>query len=85
MADQDREVSYTRRTKVLHYGSLEEQERARLAAGGSNSLSETALKTGIQMGNINITEGESLQPSQSSPLEIGDIVCVVTESHYFML
>ena len=42
----------------LHYGSLEEQERARLEAGdGSEGDTSVAVQEGILAGNINITPG----------------------------
>ena len=42
----------------LHYGSLEEKERARLEGGndGGDSFS-VAVQEGIQAGNINVTPG----------------------------
>lgn len=58
MSDDEEQVAYVRRTKVLHYGSLEEQERKRLASGVKTSLSERALNHGIESGHINISDGE---------------------------
>ena len=42
----------------LHYGSLEEKERARLEGSndGADSFS-VAVQEGIQAGNINVTPG----------------------------
>lgn len=43
----------------VHFGSLEEQERARLDAGeGDGDGLSAAVQAGIQAGNINITRGE---------------------------
>ena len=55
---EDEEVTFTRRERVIHYGSLEEQERQRLAGGSTaGSLAKDAIQAGIAAGNINITEG----------------------------
>lgn len=43
----DEEVTYTRHTKAIHYGSLEEQERQRQAEEKSN----------LPAGNIIVSEG----------------------------
>lgn len=44
----------------LHFGSLEEQERARLEAGhASGDALAAAVEEGIRVGNINITPGVS--------------------------
>ena len=64
MSDDEDEVRYTKRTKVLHYGSLEEKERERLTAGAGDSLAGEAIKAGILAGNINISEGKSHRLSQ---------------------
>ena len=51
----------------LHYGSLEEKERARLVGGNdSGDLFSVAVQEGIQAGNINITPG--LLVTSSIPL-----------------
>ena len=51
MSDDEDAVVYTKKTKSLHYGSLEEQEKKRLASG------QDSVQTGIQAGNINISAG----------------------------
>lgn len=47
----DEEVSYTKKDKVIHYGSLEEGEKERLASGNNDAES---LESAIQSGNISI-------------------------------
>ena len=44
---------------MIHYGSLEQKEKQRLATSGSKegSLAREAIKAGIQAGNINISSG----------------------------
>ena len=60
MSDDEDEVAFTRKEKVLHYGSLAEQEKARLdAAGSTGSLAQDAIKAGISAGNINLSSGNS--------------------------
>jgi hypothetical protein len=52
MSDDDQdEIAIVKRTRTLHYGSLQEQEMAREASGRS------AIDIGIAAGNINITKG----------------------------
>lgn len=47
----------------LYYGSLEEQERARLEAGHtSGDAFAAAVQEGIRVGNINITPGTRCDP-----------------------
>ena len=59
MSDDENEVTFQRSVKPLHYGSLEEKERIRLATVGSGgSLSAEAVKAGIAAGNINVTDGK---------------------------
>lgn len=72
MSDDEDEVAYIRtsKEKVLHYGSLEETERARLSnAKSTGSLASDAIKAGIKAGNINISSGEVIEidddPSES--------------------
>ena len=45
---------------MIHYGSLEQKEKNRLATAGSKqgSLAKEAIKAGIQAGNINISSGK---------------------------
>ena len=49
----------------IHFGSLEEHERARLMAGSGGTVS-SAVQEGILAGNINIT---------SPGLKLGDLAC----------
>ncbi len=42
----------------LHFGSLEEQEKARLEREGENGGLSAAVLAGINAGNINIDDGE---------------------------
>lgn len=52
----------------LYYGSLEEQERARLEAGHtSGDAFAAAVQEGIRAGNINITPGVNLGTATSRP------------------
>ena len=57
MSDEDDiELVVPKKTRVLHYGSLEEKERARLASEQtSGSLASDAVQAGIESGNINIS------------------------------
>ncbi|CAH1786164.1 unnamed protein product [Owenia fusiformis] len=60
MSDDEAEVVYVKRTKVLHYGSLEEQEKRRQeSATSAGSLAGDAIKAGIAAGNINISSGKT--------------------------
>ena len=52
-----------KRQKVIHYGSLEQREKQRLATASTStggSLAGDAIKAGIQAGNINISSGNVL-------------------------
>ena len=53
--EEEQEVRYVKKQKIVHYGSLEEQERSRQAAGGKDS-GKDAIKAGIAAGNIVIAE-----------------------------
>ena len=53
--EEEQEVRYVKKQKVVHYGSLEEQERIRQAAGAKDS-GKDAIKAGIAAGNIVIAE-----------------------------
>ena len=67
MMDDDNEVTYMRRTKSLHYGSLEEQEKRRQAGGGkstSGSMAADAIQAGIAAGNINIGGGKAVEEAE---------------------
>lgn len=55
----DEELHYVRKTTSVHYGSLEEQERQRLARGKQGtSIGEMAIQAGIRAGNINLAAGK---------------------------
>jgi len=59
----DEEVNYRKRTKVIHYGSLEEGERKRAAAGQSSS---TEPSTATAKGHINISnQYMSIEPQRT--------------------
>ena len=59
MSDDEETITYTRPTKSIHYGSLEEKEKQRLSAGQtSGSLASDAIQAGIAAGNINLTGGK---------------------------
>ncbi|VVC39786.1 Hypothetical protein CINCED_3A000395 [Cinara cedri] len=51
MSDEE-DVTYVKKPKTIHYGSLEDQERIRLATLQANSESDTDQKVG---GNINVS------------------------------
>ncbi|XP_046366916.1 U4/U6 small nuclear ribonucleoprotein Prp4-like [Haliotis rufescens] len=58
MSDDELDLPVPKRSKVLHYGSLEDQERRRLNTDDtSGSMASDAIEAGIEAGNINITEG----------------------------
>ena len=58
MSDDENEVSYFKRDKVLHYGSLEEKERQNLNSENDlQSKTSSAIEAGIAAGNINISDG----------------------------
>ena len=62
-------VRYVRRTESIHYGSLEEQEKKRIARGGSvnaGSLAIDAIQAGISAGNINITGKDGMHHQWAS-------------------
>ena len=62
MSDDDSEVVYMRRSNanVLHYGSLEDQERRRMqGAASSGSFASDAIQAGISAGNINVSSGKN--------------------------
>lgn len=70
MSDDENEVSYFKREKVLHYGSLEEKERQNLnSENDSQSKTSSAIEAGIAAGNINISDGSAFEiddePSES--------------------
>ncbi|ELU16587.1 hypothetical protein CAPTEDRAFT_226300 [Capitella teleta] len=67
MSDEE-ELHYVRKTS-LHYGSIEEQEKTRIAKGKyGESLGHDAIKAGIRAGNINLAGGQSMyiDPDDSS-------------------
>ena len=54
MSDDDEEVIFTaKRSRTLHYGSLQEQEERR-------NMGPNAIQAGITAGNINISSGNVL-------------------------
>lgn len=57
--DESESQLIAKRQKVIHYGSLEQKEKQRLAASTNSegSLAGDAIKAGIQAGNINISSG----------------------------
>ena len=57
MSDDDDAVVYQARSQKVHYGSLEETERRRLAHGGDGKV-KMALRDGIKAGHINIADGK---------------------------
>ena len=62
-------VGYVRRTKAIHYGSLEEQERLRSSSGRSTTSSD--VQAGIAAGNINISDGWYFISSQPAVIKLG--------------
>ncbi|XP_019643680.1 PREDICTED: U4/U6 small nuclear ribonucleoprotein Prp4-like [Branchiostoma belcheri] len=60
MSDDEDVPLPAKKAKVVHFGSLEEVERQRLAKQeGQGSLGTDAVQAGILSGNINISEGET--------------------------
>lgn len=58
----DEEIVYVKKQKTIHYGSLEDQERARLA-----TLAAIAENDGDQKavgGNINVSNGNKIRSVQ---------------------
>jgi U4/U6 small nuclear ribonucleoprotein PRP4 len=60
----DEDVLYVKKQKTIHYGSLEEQERARLSTAAVKSADSdeegSSSNTGQQVaeaGNVNISDG----------------------------
>lgn len=54
MSDDDEPISLPKKTKNIHYGSLEEQEKARLAALAA-AANEGAMEPGKDLGDIHIS------------------------------
>jgi U4/U6 small nuclear ribonucleoprotein PRP4 len=61
----DEDILYIKKQKTVHYGSLEEQERARLSAvavksGDSDEegSSSNTVQQISEAGNVNISDGE---------------------------
>lgn len=52
----DEEVIYVKKPKTIHYGSLEDQERIRLAAVAATEIDGEQKVVG---GNINVSSGNS--------------------------
>eukprot|EP00058_Branchiostoma_floridae_P005347 XP_002590835.1 hypothetical protein BRAFLDRAFT_125722 [Branchiostoma floridae] len=60
MSDDEDVQLPSKKAKIVHFGSLEEVERQRLAKQeGQGSLGSDAVQAGILSGNINISEGET--------------------------
>lgn len=60
MSDDD-DIVYVKRHRSIHYGSLEEQERARLAASNANENSNDEggpSNTGVESSQIHISNGK---------------------------
>lgn len=55
MSDEE-EITYIKKQKTIHYGSLEDQERARLA---SLTVTENDSDQNVAGGNINVSNGNS--------------------------
>jgi len=53
MSDDEQEITYTRRSKTIHYGSLEEQDRHTLISDEPESS-----KAGTGDGFTNLADGE---------------------------
>lgn len=54
----DEEVILVKRSKQVHYGSLEEQEKARLAALAAAAKEGTEDVGGKDLGDIQVSNGE---------------------------
>lgn len=59
MSDDD-EVILVNRSKNIHYGSLEEQEKARLAALAAAAKEGATEEDGQELGDIQISNGKFL-------------------------
>lgn len=53
----DEEITYIKKQKTIHYGSLEDQERIRLS---SLAFAENDGESKIVGGNINVSNGNSI-------------------------
>lgn len=59
MSDDEEVPALAKRQKILHYGSLEDAEKLRLAAEKSTGTAvSSAIEAGKEAGNINITDGK---------------------------
>lgn len=56
--EDEQQPTFVKRQKIVHYGSLEEREKARLA-GDTTSIS-SSISIGKEAGNINISDGNIL-------------------------
>lgn len=54
MSDEE-EITYVKKQKTIHYGSLEDQERARLALLTTTETDDSDQK--VVSGNINVSNG----------------------------
>lgn len=69
MSDEEEGPSFVKKQKVIHYGSLEDTEKARVAAGNKTAATlATAIEAGKEAGHINITEGRTfdIEASESA-------------------
>lgn len=55
MSDDENEVSYYKKDKVVHYGSFEEHHQN--VDNDSHRKTFSAIEAGIAAGNINISDG----------------------------
>lgn len=56
----DEEITYVKKQKTIHYGSLEDQERSRLAALASAAAESADGDQKAGGGNINVSNGNRL-------------------------
>jgi len=54
----DEEITYVKKQKTIHYGSLEDQERIRLS---SLAFTENDGESKVVGGNINVSNGNNIR------------------------
>jgi len=54
----DEEITYVKKQKTIHYGSLEDQERIRLS---SLAFNESDGESKVVGGNINVSNGNNIR------------------------
>lgn len=54
----DEEITYVKKQKTIHYGSLEDQERIRLSSLAFNEIDGESKVVG---GNINVSNGNNIR------------------------